>query len=433
MTAGASDRAAPPHVGQIVDRRYVLKRPISHGEVYDVFEAEHGWTQVRVALKALVDPRHAPRPLRARLLREARVLGICMHPSLPMVLDAGDCEDAGPYVVTEFLEGRALHSILLVRERLDVPTSLAIAAQLGQALDHVHRRNVVHRDVKPSNVIITPGRDSTGDRVRLIDFGVAAVAPEADANQERVTQHGQIVGTRAYMSPEQLLGLSGVDARRDVFSLAVLLYECLTGVLPFPSSASEWMRSFATGLEPAPMPASDHAIPAALEYAVRRGMAYDPSNRPASASEFVEACIAAAGLTIPALDLYGCRELDGGPIGDPRSPSSERNGREARRRYVRAPFTGPARLLRSDGTHVDGRVEDVSEGGMLLVAEAGCAEGEHVVLRAPLPVCGKVVDFDAVARWTRRGSGQRAIGLEFLSPPSDALTDIRKYVELMSS
>lgn len=422
-------------IGAVVDRRYVIKRPIFRGEVHDVFEAEHGWTQVRVALKVLCEPRTASVASRARLLREARVLGICRHPGLPMVMDAGQCDQYGPYVVTELIEGKGLHSLMLTRGRIDVGTTLAIAAQVADALDHVHKRGIVHRDLKPSNLLVMPSRGTAGERVRLIDFGVAAVPLDDDVSQAKITQHGQILGTRAYMSPEQLLGLDGVDGRSDIYALAVIVYECLTGELPFPTSASEWMQAFANGMQPAPMKIEGVGVSASAETVIRSALIVDPLKRPRTAGEFVQKLADAVGGSIPVLRLY--EGATAAPLPDASAmPSSAPDTTvpvEQRRRFVRAPYTSPARIVRADGSFADGQIEDVSEGGMLLVADSPCTPGETVTLKVPLPVSGRVVQLEAITRWGRRRTGRMATGLEFVNAPEEALADIRRYVELMSS
>lgn len=422
-------------LGATVDRRYLLRRPIARGEVHDVYEAEHTWTQMRVALKVLRDPKHAPLALNARLLREARVLGICRHPGLPLAMDAGQCDVFGPYLATELIDGKSLSSVLLTRNQLELGQSLAVAAQLASALDHVHRRGVVHRDVKPENILLTPARGHDPDRVRLIDFGVASVRQEDDVSRSKLTDHGMVLGTRAYMAPEQILGLAGIDQRADVFSLAVVLFECIAGQLPFPTSAGEWMQCFSDGLVPSALPGAGMAFPAQLEQAIHEGLSFEPAKRPPTAGEFIARCVAGWGRSLDPLSLFvegSTRPEASGWLAGAASGSNP-EAVTARRRYVRAPYTTPARIVRRDGASSDGQVEDISEGGLLFVGDGSCEDGEQVTVRVPLPISGKVVALEAVTRWSRRKTGQRALGLQFVDAPELALQEVRRYVELMTS
>ena len=164
----AAARACAPTLREaaaesVVDRRYRVRREIARGGMGVVLEAEHVVLKTPVALKVLTSAALVQPVLHERMHREARALACARHPGVVPIFDAGSCEVHGPYLVLERVEGRTLESFILARQRLDVPSVVAIAVQLGEALAHVHRVGVVHRDVKPANVLVTrePGARAT--------------------------------------------------------------------------------------------------------------------------------------------------------------------------------------------------------------------------------------------------------------------------------
>jgi len=212
-------------VGDVLDGRYTLRRQIARGGQGAVLEGEHRVTQARVAVKTLIRPALEMAEAHARLILEARILGAVRHPGLVAIHDAGTCEKHGPYLVLEMIEGRPLDGILLTRRKLPVGQAVAIARQLCDALSEVHHHGIVHRDVKPANLLIEATRGS--DRVQLIDFGIATMgAGERPAEaSSKLTKAGEILGTIEYMAPEQLMTTGPVDGRADVYAVGVVLYE----------------------------------------------------------------------------------------------------------------------------------------------------------------------------------------------------------------
>jgi len=210
-------------VGDVFANRYEIERELARGGMADVYLAADRQLRRKVAVKVLF-PEFARDPsFVERFRREAQNAASLNHPNICAVYDWGQ-ERGTYYIVMEYVEGRSLRDIIRAEGQLPAVAAAHIAAELADALTFAHRRGVIHRDVKPGNVLIT----GTG-QVKLTDFGIAA--NQFDANQG-LTQTGSVMGTATYFSPEQAQG-HPVDGRSDVYALGVVLYEMLTGVPPF--------------------------------------------------------------------------------------------------------------------------------------------------------------------------------------------------------
>ncbi|GEM_PF-451522 len=429
-----SSRFSVPEIGPgfVIDRRYHLRRVIAHGGGGTVFEAEQTVSGRRVAVK-LVTPGDAGfREKSTRLLREARALVLAQQPNVVQVLDAGTDDLGIPYLALELLEGRALSGILAARKVLHPTEAVGIGLALCEALRHAHRRGVVHRDIKPGNVFIT--RNEVGDEVvKLIDFGIARLTSE-ETSGSRITQVGAVVGTPEYLAPEQLLAREDSDHRVDIYALGVLLYECLTGSVPFEGSFGEIVLKASTGPVP-PVRARNPAVPPLLETVVLRALAREPSLRyrdmyemAAALTEAIPEGQRARVLIRPSPEGGSPAEL---PITAVNSPALAPADLERRRRFARAPYVTPARLVLPDGVVLDGRIEDISEGGLLALMPRQCDSDLPVQIRFALPMTGRIVTLRAKSRWVKVARAGAAAGLEFIDLPEDCRTTIRTYVELM--
>jgi len=216
--------------------------------------------------------------VRERFLREARSAGRLNHPNIVTIFDVG--EDRGvAYIAMELLEGRSLQQIMRNQPRTPFAIAADIAAQVADALDHAQQYRIVHRDIKPGNIMVGP----TG-RCKITDFGIAYVPTSS------MTQTGTALGSPKYMSPEHVSGI-GLDGRADIFSLGVVLYEMLTGRNPFvrESDTTPLPVMHRISVEPhAPLRQHDPAIPAAVERIVNRALAKKPQDRYARASEMAD-------------------------------------------------------------------------------------------------------------------------------------------------
>jgi tetratricopeptide (TPR) repeat protein len=266
-------------------RHFVVLERIGAGGMGVVYAAYDYGLDRRIALK-LVRDRGGATP-RARLLREAQALAKLSHPNVVAVYDVGQHAD-DVYVAMELVEGASLRAWLVEQTR-DWRSILAVFRSVGAGLAAAHAAGIVHRDVKPDNILI--GRDGT---VRVSDFGLALIAPSEAADRDgvepppagTVTVTGMVMGTPAYMAPEQHAGASEIDARADQFGFCVALYEALHGVRPFAGDDGPALRAaIAAGRFEPGAPGRD--VPAWLRRVVQRGLAADPGARFPSMTELV--------------------------------------------------------------------------------------------------------------------------------------------------
>jgi tetratricopeptide (TPR) repeat protein len=266
---------------------YRLRERLGSGAMGEVWLAEDTRLHRLVALKMLPRRDAGDADAAARLLREARVASSLSHPNVAVVYDAGEAEVEGRpvgYVSMEYVKGRTLAQ-LLEGGRLAAATILPIARQVAEALADAHEHGVVHRDVKPGNVMV-----SERGLVKVLDFGLARFAPPAHGESatwsgRHGALEGAIVGTLAYMSPEQARGRA-VDARSDVFSLGVLLYELLAGRRPFEGdNAVELVEAILT--RDPPPPSAEGPLAAGLFQLIARMLEKDPPRRPAGMREIL--------------------------------------------------------------------------------------------------------------------------------------------------
>jgi eukaryotic-like serine/threonine-protein kinase len=213
--------------GTIVDGRYRVLRLIGGGGNGLVHEVEHVPTGERLALKSLLDPTAAQ-----RLEQEARATSLLTSPRAVKIIDVGTTATEGPYLVMELLSGQSLRDLLLDAGQLPLELTVNVALQVGECLAEAHAVGIVHRDLKPDNIHLTPGAEPDQYDVKVLDFGIVKIASDS-AVPGGLTRTGSTVGTPYYMSLEQLRNPRGVDGRSDLYSLGVVLYECLTGRKPY--------------------------------------------------------------------------------------------------------------------------------------------------------------------------------------------------------
>ena len=216
--------------GQLLDGRYRIGHAIGTGGTGIVFEAERLATLERVVVKML-RPAHAGNPdLTARVRREVEVARRVFHPAIVPVIDHGTLYDGSPYVVMKHMRSESLSKYLKRNGPLSPHDVAVIMARLASVLHSVHRHGYVHRDIKPEHILLNRGSYGELD-LHLLDFGVCAA--ETAPTSERDRERGRVYGTPSYASPEQASGNPYVDARADLFSVGVTMFEALTGKLPY--------------------------------------------------------------------------------------------------------------------------------------------------------------------------------------------------------
>lgn len=216
--------------GHTIAGRYRLLRPLGAGAMGEVWAATNVLTDRVVALKLIPRGAHASEELRSRMLREARACGRIQHRNVVEIYDVGQAESGDPFLVMQLLRGETLDHRLQREGRIPEREAIAIALQIARALAAAHAAGVVHRDLKPANVFLHREPDEQVATVKVLDFGVSKVLV-GDASLATVT--GSVIGSPAYMSPEQARGASGLDARSDVWSFGALLFELIAGRIAF--------------------------------------------------------------------------------------------------------------------------------------------------------------------------------------------------------
>ena len=276
-----------PSVPRTVDNKYRIEQLLGRGGMGAVYRARDMRLDRLVALKVVRAELLGDPEARRRFRREAQIVARLQHPSIVAVYDYGTFPDGGAYLVMELVRGEDLRHVLQREGRLDIAESMQILTAVCAAIGAAHREGVLHRDLKPENILLPGG----GAPAKVLDFGVAKIVVEsppregeddgADA-QTALTAAGMIIGTPAYMAPEQFHAVEA-DARTDVFSLGVVAYEMLSGELPFGrGTLADVVLAQARGVPPMP----PGLIPAAAERAIRSALDADPDRRPPTPQAF---------------------------------------------------------------------------------------------------------------------------------------------------
>lgn len=283
--------------GLEVAGRYALVRCRGRGGIGEVWEAQEARTQRRVAVKLLLPGWHANDGIRQRFMREGRLAGTMQHRHIVEVLDVGETREGAPYIAMELLEGQPLHTVVAEQGPMPWTKVRRIMLQLCGALDHAHSMKIVHRDVKPSNVMFAS--DDGTDNCKLVDFGIAK-QNLAGKQMQHLTGEGQMLGSPGFMCPEQLQGRP-TDFRSDIYGLGCTGYYLLTGQVPFAGDSVPEMIHNALYCEPRQLDGGylDDELRGAIEALFHRAVHRDPSARFGSALDFVVAINQIAEGTAP--------------------------------------------------------------------------------------------------------------------------------------
>ena len=263
-------------IGQLYDGRYLIERQIGSGGMADVYLATDQSLGRHVAIKILSDRYARDAGFIERFRREAAAAAGLRHPNIVTVYDRGESMGTS-YIAMEYLEGPTLKEEIVRRAPLPEPEAINYAVQALHALEAAHRQGVIHRDIKPHNMVLTDE-----GRLKVTDFGIARAQ-----NTQQMTEVGSIVGTAQYLSPEQARG-QNVGPQSDIYSMGVVLYEMLCGELPFTGDSAVDIAMKQVSDAPPPLHTRNRLVSPAMEQVVMRALAKDPALRFSSAKQMAD-------------------------------------------------------------------------------------------------------------------------------------------------
>jgi serine/threonine protein kinase/HAMP domain-containing protein len=288
LRKGVRGRASPQGIDPM-DRlgRYQIREIIGEGAMARVYKAYDPEIDRTLAIKLLKPQLGENDQYRGRFLREARAAGVLSHPNIVTIFDVG-VDEKRPYIAMELIEGMTLGDLVRTDKNLSIKEIVEIGIQLTRALDYAHRKGIVHRDVKPGNIMLM----DESKTVKVADFGICRM-DNAGMEETQRTQMGDVLGTPNYMSPEQVNG-EKVDSRSDLFSAGVVLYKLLMGVVPFEGDSVITVAYKIAKTDPPPMSKMRPEIPLSLRRIVERSLKKQPDKRFQTGEEFAQALIGVA-------------------------------------------------------------------------------------------------------------------------------------------
>ena len=316
-------------IGRVLNGRYLLSALLGEGGMAVVYQAEDQLLGRKVAVKVLREQFASDPGFLARFQREARAAAALSHPNIVSIYDVGS--DAGTqYIVMELVPGRTLKDVILEQAPLSAARVIDLGRQICQGLEFAHQHQIVHRDVKPHNILVTPD-----GRAKIADFGIAVALGSSS-----LTQSGYVVGSAHYISPEQARG-EPTSALSDLYSAGAVLYEMATGTLPFEGETSVVVALKHVQEEPVPLRRLNPRIPESLQAVILRAMAKDPRQRFTSGTEMASALLECARIGMEATQAHPL------PVAASKSPSA---AKELDRETVpERPVVEPARRQGSGG------------------------------------------------------------------------------------
>ena len=292
--AAVLQRLEDPLIGRTLAGKYKIEELIKTGGMGSVYRGKHVLMDKTVAIKVLRPALAGDDTVVARFSREAKAASKISHPHAVSVTDFGEAENGVVFLVMEYLDGRTLKEVIVSEGRLSLDRTVNIVRQVAGALDAAHAQGVIHRDLKSENIMLV---QHDGDEwAKVLDFGIAKICQPHGAVESEITHANLVVGTPQYMSPEQCSQSGALDARSDVYSLGIILYEMLTGRVPFAGeSATVIMMKHVQ--DPAPSVLSSRPeLPRTVEGVIQKALAKQPTDRYQSAGELSSDLIKAASV-----------------------------------------------------------------------------------------------------------------------------------------
>jgi|GEM_PF-1516151 len=334
------DAPTDPVLNRTIAGRYRIDAKLGAGGMGAVYRVTRLMIGDEVAVKILHSEQSDPNAA-ARFRREAQAAARLKHANAVTIHDFGVTDDGLQYLVMELVEGESLRRIIKQRGPLTVSAAVEILNQVCSALDEAHRHNIIHRDIKPDNIIVNVVDDRL--KAKVLDFGIAKLRDDMASN---LTQTGSILGTPHYMSPEQCLG-EELDCRSDIYSVGIVLYEMLTGLVPFNSPTSAAVVVQQVTQAPPPLRSLNAAISPSVETAVLHALEKHRDARPQTAGSLAAEFSTAANKSNPAHrpPTSEANERGQGPTwgnADPASLSTMVSDRASQQRLARSSLVGPA-------------------------------------------------------------------------------------------
>jgi serine/threonine protein kinase len=281
-----------PLLGQALAGKYLIEKLIKRGGMGSVYLGKHVLMDKRVAIKVLRPSLALDNDIVARFSREAKAASRISHPHAVTVTDFGEDENGVVFLVMEYLDGRTLKEIIKSDGPMSLGRVVEIVRQVAGALDAAHQQGVVHRDLKSDNIMLV--RHDGGDWAKVLDFGIAKIKQPEGVRDVDITAANLVIGTPQYMSPEQCSQSSPIDARSDVYSLGVIVYEMLAGRVPFTGESPTVIMMKQVQDAPPSIVEARPDLPASMAKVIARALAKQPSDRFQTAGEFSEALSAVA-------------------------------------------------------------------------------------------------------------------------------------------
>ncbi len=292
IDAGVLEHAQDPLIGQNLAGKYLVEKLIKHGGMGSVYAGKHVLMDKTVAIKVLRTSLAADNDVVARFSREAKAASRINHPHAVSVTDFGEDENGVVFLVMEYLHGRTLKEVIKAEGPMAIDRALEIVRQVAGALDVAHQQGVVHRDLKSDNIMVS--RTNGDEWAKVLDFGIAKIQQPPGGRDIDITAPNLVIGTPQYMSPEQCSQSAPLDARSDIYSLGIIVYEMLAGHVPFTGESPTVIMMKQVQDPPPPIKEARPDLPEALEKVVTKALAKQPADRFQTAGGFAEALLAGA-------------------------------------------------------------------------------------------------------------------------------------------